>query len=91
MLLKVRNAGMQGQKFLRSSRFLAVLSTSLLPSGGPMGLLDEGTAASSEDHLNVLHAVEHRKRSNGCSTAPKLVGVDYVWFTTSLSRKVLAA
>jgi len=44
-----------------------------------MGLFDEVIAARNRDDLDVLHAVEHRKGSNGHSIAPKLVGVDYVW------------
>jgi len=44
-----------------------------------MGLFDEGIAARSRDNLEVLHAVEHRKGSNGRSISPELIGVDHVW------------
>jgi len=44
-----------------------------------MGLFDEVIAACSRDDLDVLHSVEHRKGSNGCSVAPEPICVDYVW------------
>jgi len=66
VLLKVRTAGMQGQELLGSLRVLEAQLTSLLLSGGPMGLFNEVIAPRRPDDLNVLHSVEHRKFSDGC-------------------------
>jgi len=65
VLLKVRNAGMQGQEFLRSAGiFESDLASFLLP-GRAMGLLNQIVAARRRDDLEVLHSVEHRKFPNG--------------------------
>jgi len=94
LLLKVRNAGMQGQKFLYSLRVLEADLTSLLLLGGPMGLLHQSVAARRPNDLDVLHSVEHRKGSNGRSAAPEFIGVNDVWnlvIHQQFPRKVFAA
>ena len=65
VLVKVRNAGMQGQKFLCPSWFLEAQLTSLLFPGRAVRLFNQVVAACRGNDLDVLHAVEHRKRSNG--------------------------
>ena len=47
MLVKVRDAGMQGQEFLRSEGIFEADLTLLLLSGGPMRLFDQVVTASS--------------------------------------------
>jgi len=49
VLLKVRNAGIQGEEFLRPAEVFESDLASFLLSGGPMGLLDEIITASSRD------------------------------------------
>ena len=67
MLLKIRDAGMQGQKFLRPAGILeADLAPFLLPSG-PTGLFNQIVTAGGRDDLDVLHGVEHRKFPNGAA------------------------
>ena len=79
VLLKVRNASVQSQKFLCSPWiFEADLATFLLSSGA-MRLLNQIVAARRCDDLNVLHAVQHRKFPNGRSVAPEFIRVDHVW------------
>ena len=79
VLLKVRNAGMQGQKLLCSPLVLeADLASFLLPCGA-MGLLNQIVAVRRRDDLDVLHRVEHRECSNGRAVTPELIRVNYVW------------
>ena len=78
MLVEVRHAGVQRQKFF-PSRFLAASLTSLLIPGGPVRLFDQIVAARRRDHLDVLRAVEHRKRSSSRPVTPELVRVNEVW------------
>jgi len=67
VLLKVRNAGLQGQEFLGSSLVLeADLASFLLPCG-TMGLLNQIVAARRGDNLDVLHSVEYGKFPNGAA------------------------
>jgi len=79
MLLKIRDAGMQGQELLRPAGILKADLASFLLPGGPMGLFDQVVTAGGRDNLNMLHSVEHRKGSNSCSIAPEFVGVNDVW------------
>lgn len=44
-----------------------------------MGLLDQVVTAGRRDDLDVLHAVEHGKFSNGRSVTPEFIGVNDVW------------
>ena len=79
MLVKVRDAGMQGQEFLRSAGILEANLTPLLLSCGPMRLFDQVVTSSSREHLDVLHNVEHRKFSKSRSVTPEFVGMNDVW------------
>ena len=79
VLMEVRDSGMQGQEFLRSAGIFEANLAPLLLSCGPMRLFDQVIAASSRDHLDVLHSVEHGKFSNRCSITPELIRVDDVW------------
>jgi len=78
VLLKVRNAGMQGKEFLRSAGVFEFDPASFLLPGGPMRLFNQVIAPRCPDDLDVLHAVKHGECLNGCSVAPQLVGVDHV-------------
>jgi len=80
VLLKIRNAGMQGQELLRPAGILKADLASFLLPGGPMGLFDQVVTAGGRDDLDVLHAVEHWKYSNSCSVAPEFIGVNDVWY-----------
>ena len=42
-------------------------------------LFNQVIAARRRDHLEVLHAVEHWKGSNGRPVTPELIGVNDVW------------
>lgn len=44
-----------------------------------MGLFNQSVTPGSGNHLNVLHAVEHRNFTHGCTVAPHLVGMDDFW------------
>ena len=79
VLLKVRNAGMQGQEFLCSLLALEADLTSFLLSSGAMRLFDHIGAARCPDDLNVLHPVEYGECSNGRAVTPEFVGMDHVW------------
>ena len=79
VMVEVRDAGMQGQEFLRPVGILEANLTPLLLSGGPMRLFDQVITAGSRDHLDVLYAVEHGKFSNSCSVTPKFICVNDVW------------
>ena len=58
VLMKVRNAGMQGQKFLCPSWFFEAQLAVLLFPGRAMGLFNQVIAARRGNDLEVLHAVE---------------------------------
>ena len=79
VLVEIRNAGLQGQKFLRSLWFLKSHLTSLLFPGRAVGLFNQVVATRRGNDLDVLHAVEHRKRSNSRPVTPELADMNGVW------------
>jgi len=79
VLVKVRNATIQGQKFLCPSWFLEAQLTSLLLPGRAMRLFNQIVAARRGNNLELLHSVEQRKRSNGRPVTPQLIGVNDIW------------
>jgi len=88
VLLKVRNADMQGEEFLYSSWFFKAQLASFLLPGGPMGLFNQILAAGSREDLAVLYTMEHEKLPNGRSLAPKLIGVNDVWHVVMYQERV---
>ena len=72
VLVKVRKSGMQCHKFLCSSWFFEAELTSFLFPGRAVGLLNGVVAACRGNDLEVLHSMEHRKRSKSCPIAPQL-------------------
>ncbi|GGO40935.1 hypothetical protein HNQ08_005361 [Deinococcus humi] len=92
VLVEVRSAGMQGQKFLCPVEVLEAELTPFLIPGGPVGLFNEIVAAHSGNDLEVLDTVEHRESPNGCPVAPELIRVNDVWHVIvdqKLSKKGL--
>ena len=79
VLVKVRNAGMQGQNFLCLPWFLETQLTLLLFPGLAVGLFNQVIAASRGNDLDVFHGVEHIQGSNGRPVTPELIGVNDVW------------
>ncbi len=77
--MKVRNAGVQSQKFLCPSGFLEASLTSFQIPGGPVRLFNQVIAARSGNDLAVLNAVEHRKRSNSRPVTSEVVRLDDLW------------
>jgi len=67
MLLKIRNAGLQGQEFLPLAGILETKLAPFLLLGELRGLFHQIVTAGSRDDLDVLHGVEHRKFPNGAA------------------------
>jgi len=82
VLLKVRDAGMQGEKFLCSLWVFKVnLAPFLLPCE-PMRVFTQVIAARCSDDLDVLHVVEHWKFPNGAALYLQSLSV---WLTSERS------
>ena len=78
VLVEIRNASMQGQNFLCSSRFVEPQLTSLTFPARALGLFHQVVAARRGDHFPMHYAVEHSKGSNGRPAAPQIVRVNDV-------------
>ena len=79
MVVKVRDAGVQPQKFLSAFPPLEPLLTSLLSSCGVMFLLNNVVVAGRRDHLRVMDVSQARDLPDGCSVTSELVGVNDLW------------